>query len=166
MYVHCCYDRHHPYSHQGLSYAQTIAVICSYTEPCPSCMHEQPVCMNNSHHMHERQLSYAKPTAAVCSCAVPVSWHSGVSSDCHGFWNPCGLQVGYTGVRVWVSFLQPSLYLYPRRGLAVYPPSWWRVFHRSLNWDQPWPTWLISLSTTPTTSCWTQQRWQDTSNGK
>jgi len=152
--------------HQGLSYARTIAVICSYTKPHPSCMHKQPVCMNNSHHMHERQLSYAKPTAAVCSCAVPVSWHSGVSSDCHGFWNPCGLQVGYAGVRVWVSFLRPSPYPYPRRGLAVYPPSRWRVFHQSLNWDQPWLTWLISLSTTPTTSRWTQRRWQDTSNGK
>jgi len=49
-------------------------------------------------------------------------------SDCQGFQNPCGLRVGYAGVRVRVGFIRPSLHPYPCRGLAGYPPSWWRVF--------------------------------------
>jgi len=45
------------------------------------------------------------------------------NSDCHGFKNPHGLQVGYAGVRVRVGFLQPSPYPYPWCGLAGYPAS-------------------------------------------
>src|SRR6266700_2077506 len=64
----------------------------------------------------------------MAALASPTSSGQTSSSDCQGFQNPCGLRVGYTGVRVWVGFIRPSLHPYPWRGLAVYPPSWWRVF--------------------------------------
>ena len=76
---------------------------------------------------------------------------SAYSSDCHGFENLCRLQVGYTGVEVWVRFIQPLPYPYPQCGLAVYPPSWLQVFDRSLNRDQLWSTRLISSSTSHNT---------------
>jgi len=40
-------------------------------------------------------------------------------SDCQGFWNPCGLRVGYAGVGVWVGHLQPLVYPYPRHRFQV-----------------------------------------------
>jgi len=92
--------------------------------------------------------------------------------DYQGFWNPCGLRVGYVGVRVRVRFFWPSPYPYPQRGLAGYPWVWlvlrsrWNEVFRSLNRDQPWPTRLISLFTTPTTCLWTQWTRQDVLKGK
>jgi len=77
-------------------------------------------------------------------CRISSTWHSMyrttmMDRDYHGFENPCGLRVGYSRVRMRARLYRPSGYLYPWRGLAVYP----RVFFRSLNRDQPWPTRLI-----------------------
>ena len=41
--------------------------------------------------------------------------------DYHGFWNPCGFWVGYSGVRVGVMIFVPLLNPYPQDGLAGFP---------------------------------------------
>ena len=78
-------------------------------------------------------------SSAMLFTAWTCAFWSTAGRDYHGFENPCGLRVGYSWVRVRARLYRPSGYLYPWRGLAVYP----RVFFRSLNRDQLWPTWLI-----------------------
>ena len=51
---------------------------------------------------------------ARCWCLGPAL----IRRDCQGFWNPCGLRVGYAGVGVRVGFFQPSPYPYPWCGFA------------------------------------------------
>jgi hypothetical protein len=62
----------------------------------------------------------------------------GACSDRQGFWNPCGLRVGYAGVGVRVGLHQPSAYPDPWCGLAVYPPSRQRVFAAEFDSQSTW----------------------------
>jgi len=90
------------------------------------------------------------PESVGCWCSYTLVT---VDRDYHRFENPHRLQVGYSQVRVWAGLYWPSGYLYPWRGLAVYP----QVFFRSLNRDQPyWPR-LILLSTMSLSSQWMRQ---------
>jgi hypothetical protein len=57
------------------------------------------------------------------SNAIASSCLSMSGSDWQGFKNPHGFWVGYTGVRVGVSFFNPWQTLTPGQGLRVYPST-------------------------------------------
>ena len=78
------------------------------------------------------------PTSALMPSpsGLLASWFAISGSDCHGFWNPCGLWVGYARVQVQVGFIWPSPYPYPWCGLWVTHQVGGGFLWQSLNRDQ------------------------------
>jgi hypothetical protein len=48
-----------------------------------------------------------------------------IGSDCQGFWNPHGLQVGYRRVQIWVQISVPATYKTSPRTSKM-DRNWWR----------------------------------------